>query len=137
MTLTKGTIQGKGTIAAPVTSNAIFVAGDSLTAPGTLTITGSYTQNATGTLDIPVTGATAGTQYGQIVVSNGVSLSGILNIKRKAGFVPAIGTTFTILTAGVVSGQFTTVNGATINSGEHFAVNYSSGAVTLTVASGP
>jgi hypothetical protein len=137
LTLSKGTIQGKGTIAATVTSNAVFVAGDSTTMPGTLTISGTYTQNATGTLDIPVTGATAGTQYGQLVVSNGVSLSGILTIKRKAAFVPAIGTNFTILKGSVVSGQFTTVNGATINAAEHFAVNYSSGAVTLTVASGP
>jgi fibronectin-binding autotransporter adhesin len=137
LTLTKGTIQGKGTIAAPVTSNAVFVAGDSPTTPGTLTISGSYTQSATGTLDIPVNGATAGTQYGRLVVSNGVSLSGILTIKRKAAFVPAIGTNFTILKGSVVSGQFTTVNGATINAAEHFAVNYSSGAVTLTVASGP
>jgi hypothetical protein len=137
LTLSKGTIQGKGTIAATVTSNAVFVAGDSPTTPGTLTISGTYTQNATGALDIPVTGATAGTQYGQMVVSNGVSLSGILNIKRKAGFVPAIGTSFTILRGSVVSGQFTTVNGAGINSAEHFAVNYSSNAVTLTVTSGP
>ncbi|HKV78948.1 MAG TPA: hypothetical protein VJP02_12435 [Candidatus Sulfotelmatobacter sp.] len=137
LTLTKGTIQGKGTISAPVTSNAVFVGGDSLTTPGTLTITGSYTQNATGTLDIPINGVTAGTQYGQLVISNGASLSGILTIKRKAGFVPAIGTNFTILTGSVVSGQFTTVNGASINSAEHFAVNYSSTAVTLTVASGP
>jgi hypothetical protein len=137
LTLTKGTIQGKGTIAAPVTSNAVFVAGDSPTKPGTFTISGSYAQNATGTLDIPISGATAGTQYGQMVVSNGVSLSGILNIKRKAGFVPAIGTNFTILTGSVVSGQFSTVSGAPINSAEHFAVNYSSNAVTLTVTSGP
>jgi len=137
LTLTKGTIQGKGTIAATVTSNAVFVAGDSPTTPGTLTISGTYTQNATATLDIPITGAAAGTQYGRMVVSNGASLSGILNIKRKAGFVPAIGTSFTILTASVVSGQFTTVNGAAINSAEHFAVNYSSNAVTLTVTSGP
>jgi fibronectin-binding autotransporter adhesin len=137
LTLTKGTIQGKGTIAAPVTSNAVFVAGDSPTTPGPLTISGSYTQTATATLDIPVNGATAGTQYGQMVVSNGASLSGILNIRRKAGFVPAIGTNFTILRGSVVSGQFTTVNGATINSAEHFAVNYSSNAVTLTVTSGP
>jgi hypothetical protein len=137
LTLTKGTIQGKGTIAAPVTSNAVFVAGDSPTTPGTFTISGSYTQTATGTLDIPVNGATAGTQYGRMVVSNGASLNGILNIKRKAGFVPAIGTNFTILTGSVVSGRFSTVNGAAINSAEHFAVNYSSNAVTLTVTSGP
>ena len=78
-----------------------------------------------------------GAQYSQLAVSNGASLGGILNIKRKAGFVPVIGTKFTILTAGAVSGQFATVNGAAINAAEHFAVNYSSNLVTLTVVSGP
>ena len=133
LTLTKGTIQGQGTIAAAVTSNAVVIAGDATTTPGKLTITGSYTQNATGSLDVDITGTTVGTQYSQLAVSNGASLNGILNIKRKAGFVPAIGTSFTILTASAVSGKFATVNGAAINSAEHFVVNYSGNAVTLTV----
>jgi hypothetical protein len=137
LTLTKGTIQGQGAIAAAVTSNAVIIAGDTTTTPGKLTITGSYTQNAAASLDVDITGTTVGTQYSQLAVSNGASLHGILNIKRKAAFVPAIGTTFTILTASAVSGQFATVNGAAINAGEHFAAAYSSNAVTLTVVSGP
>lgn len=137
LTLSKGTIQGQGTLAAAVTSSAIIIAGDAATKPGKLTMTGSYTQTATGTLDIAVNGATVGTQYSQLAVSNGASLSGTLSIKRKASFVPAIGTSFTILTASVVSGQFTTVKGSAINSAEHFAVDYASNAVTLTVVSGP
>jgi hypothetical protein len=137
LTLTKGTIQGQGALVGVVTSSGIVIAGDSTTKPGTLAVTGSYAQNATGALDVDITGTTPGTQYSQLVVSNGANLSGILNIKRKAGFVPAIGTQFKILTASAVSGQFVTVNGAAINAAEHFAVNYSSNAVTLTVVSGP
>jgi len=137
LTLTNGTIQGQGTIAAVVTSNAVVIAGDATTKPGKLTITGSYTQNATASLDVDITGSTVGTQYSQLAVSNGASLNGILNIRRKAAFVPAIGTTFTILKASAVNGKFVKVNGAAINAGEHFAVDYSSNVVTLTVASGP
>jgi len=137
LTLTKGTIQGQGTLKAAVTSSAVVVAGDSTTSAGKLTVSGSYTQTSTGTLDIAVNGAIVGTQYSQLAVSNGASLSGTLIIKRKGSFVPAIGTSFTILTASVVSAQFTTVKGTAINSAEHFAVNYSSNAVTLTVVSGP
>jgi hypothetical protein len=136
-TLTKGTLEGAGTIASSVTSNAVVVAGDATTKPGKLTITGGYTQNATGTLDVDITGATVGTQYSQLAVSNGASLNGKLIIKRKASFVPAIGSTFTILTASAISGQFVTITGVAINAAEHFAVDYSSNAVTLAVVAGP
>ncbi len=52
-------------------------------------------------------------------------------------YVPPIGVAFNILTASAVSGTFTTVNGLSINSTEHFTIAYNSGNVTLTVASGP
>ena len=83
-------------------------------------------------------GATVGTQYSQLAVTNGASLNGTLNVKLVNGFVPAIGNTFTILTASAVSGTFATVNGLSINSGEHFDPPvYNANSVTLTVASGP
>ena len=137
VTIKTGTVEGQGTLAAVVTSSAILVAGDTTTKPGLLKITGSYTQNATGSLDVDITGSTVGTQYSQLAVSNGASLNGKLNIKRKSTFVPAIGATFTIVTASAVSGQFATVTGTAINAAEHFAVNYSANAVTLTVVAGP
>jgi len=52
-------------------------------------------------------------------------------------FVPVRGDTFTIPTGSVVSGQFATVKRLSINSSEHFQVNYSSSTVTLTVVSVP
>lgn len=70
-------------------------------------------------------------------MSNGVSLGGVLTIKLVNGFVPVVGDSFTILTGSAVSGTFATVNGESINSSEHFQVNYTSTAVTLTVVSGP
>jgi hypothetical protein len=135
LTLQKGTLLGKGTIAAALTSSASITAGDSSAKPATLTITGSYTQTSTGALNISIGGAAAG-EFGQVAVSNGVSLGGILVIKRINSFVPAIGGTFNIVTGSVLSGQFATVKGTSINSSEHFEVSYTPTAVTLTVVSG-
>jgi hypothetical protein len=97
-------------------------------------VAGSYTQNATGALNVAINGTK---QYSQVAVSNGVSLGGTLTIKRWKSFIPAVGDTFTILTGSAISGQFATVKGLSISGSEHFEINYTAGAVTLTVASGP
>ncbi len=137
MTVQAGSLLGKGTIASAVQSSGSVTPGDAATNPGKLSINGSYTQTATGALNISIGGPTAGTQYAQLIVSNGVSLNGTLNIQLINGFVPVIGSTFTILTGAAVSGTFATVNGLSINSGEHFQVHFNPTSVTLTVESGP
>lgn len=136
LSLTKGSLLGKGTIAAAVTSSGTLTVGDSTVKPGLLTLSGAYTQDATGVLNVAIGGSTVGSQYSQLAVSNGVSLNGTLTIKLINSFIPTIGETFTIAKGSAVSGQFVKVNGATINSGEHFEVNYTGTAVTLTVVSG-
>lgn len=137
----KGFLMGQGTIAAAVASSGTVVAGDSTSKAGKLTVTGSYTQNSTGVLDVAIGGTAVGTQYSQVAVSNGISLGGTLNIKRINSFLPAIGQSFTILTGSAVGSQFATVNGTSINSTEHFQVNYNRSAVpptvTVSVVSGP
>jgi hypothetical protein len=133
--LEKGSLLGKGTLAAAVTSAATVTAGDSSTKPGTLAVSGSYTQEAKGILNIYIGGTTAGT-FGDLDVSNGASLGGTLNIRLISEFVPVVGDSFTILTGSAISGTFATVNGTSINSSEHFEVNYTSKAVTLAVVSG-
>jgi hypothetical protein len=137
ITLSKGTLQGQGILVATVNSSAILNVGDSTSTAGLLTISGSYAENATGTLNVAVNGTQVGTQYSQLAVANSASLNGTLIIKLKKGFVPVVGTNFDILTASSVSGKFLTVKGTSINSGEHFDVVYKSGSVTLNVASGP
>ena len=135
LTLQNGSLVGKGKLGGAMTSGASVTAGDSATKPGKLTVIGSYTQNSTGTLNISIAGSAAGT-YGQVAVSNGVSLGGTLSIKLVNGFVPAIGDTFSIVTGSAVTGQFAAVKGLSINSGEHFEIAYTPTAVTLTVVSG-
>ncbi len=80
-------------------------------------------------------GATLGTKYDQLKVTQGATLSGTLNI-ALGSFTPTVGQKFTILTAPAVSGTFTTVNGLAINGTEHFTIIYNAGSVVLTVVSG-
>jgi hypothetical protein len=104
-------------------------------ATGVLKDTGVYTQNATGVLDIAITGTTAGTQYDQLNPTT-ATLGGTLNISRPTGFVPSVGSTFKILNFNSATGTFATVTGLSINSTEHFTITYQPKDVLLTVVSG-
>ncbi len=136
MTIQAGMLVGKGTISSTVQSSGKVTAGDSAAKPSVFSINGTYTQNSAGALNISIGGTTVGTQYGQLAVSNGVSLNGTLSIKLINGFVPTVGNTFVILTGSAISGTFATVKGTSINSSEHFSVSYNANNVTLTVVSG-
>ena len=132
--LNGGSLFGKGTIAATVAASgtAATTVGGSVTRPGILSVR-TYSQGPGNALNVAIGGTTAGTKYSQLASSNGVSLSGTLNIKLINSFIAAMGSTFTIVTGSVITGHFTTVNGLVINSSEKFQVNYNSNSVTLTV----
>lgn len=130
-----GSLVGQGTISGALTaSGGSITVGDSATKPGVLTVTGSFAQTTTTTnLNVAIGGGTAGSQYSQLAVSNGIALDGVLTIKRLNHFLPKRGDTFTILKGTAVSGTFTTVKGTSINTSEHFQVNYLANEVTLSV----
>jgi hypothetical protein len=140
ISVTGGKIQGAGMLKAKVsiggvgTTPALNV-GDAGKA-GLLKITGTYAQLSTGTMNVSVGGTTVGTQFSQLQITGAASLGGTLTAAEVNAFTPTIGQTFTILTAGSVSGTFTNTTIA-INSSEHFAISYTSTGVILTVASGP
>jgi len=105
-----GTLNGTGTISGAVINNGgILAAG---TSPGTLTITGNYTQGAGGTFLAELAGATtAGTDYDLLSVGGTTSLAGTLDIQLFGGFTGSVGDQFDIIqSTGLVSGDFTTVN---------------------------
>jgi fibronectin-binding autotransporter adhesin len=139
ITVTGGNILGAGTLKSSVTVGGsgtapTISAGDSGKA-GLLAITGSYTQLSTATMSTFIGGTTLGTLYSQLQVTGSASLAGTLTVALASGFTPAIGSTFTVLTAGSVTGTFSDSEIA-INSSEHFNVSYTTTGVVLTVASG-
>jgi hypothetical protein len=135
--LTGGNLYGTGTVDYGVVDSSTITPGNSSTSTGELRVGGAYKQNASGVLDITIGGDTAGTNYDQLDITRTASLNGTLNIKLANGYVPPIGTTFDILNASSITGDFSTIDGLSINSTEHFTVTTVSGdEIELTVVKG-
>ena len=97
-----GTLAGFGTITGSVINSGIV-------APGTLQLSGNYTQNLCGTLLIGIAGL-APSQHGLLAVNGHASLAGTLQLIGLGGFTLHAGDQVTFLTAnGGVSGSFGTV----------------------------
>ncbi|MCU1302918.1 MAG: tandem-95 repeat protein [Candidatus Sulfotelmatobacter sp.] len=140
---TGGTILGAGSVKGTLSvgnasgNTATINVGDNAKA-GLLSITGTYTQLATGTMTGLINGTTVGSGFSQLQVTGTAALAGTINFTVATAFQPSltVGETFTALTASSVTGTFSNSTIA-INSSFHFVVSYTSTGVVLTVASGP
>ncbi|TSA34114.1 MAG: hypothetical protein D4R65_06725 [Verrucomicrobiaceae bacterium] len=74
--------------------------------PGTLTISGNFTQTSTGTLQIQIASPTV---FDQLVVSGTASLAGTLQVESYGGYQLQYGEQFTFLHAGSITGQFDSI----------------------------
>ena len=101
-----GVLGGTGVIGGNLVNNGIVSPGAPV---GTLTVSGNYTQNPSGTLRIQIAGLAPG-QFGLLAVGGHASLAGTLQLNALNGFKLQVGNTLTFLTAGGgVSGSFSTV----------------------------
>ncbi len=136
-TLTMGSssmLKGTGTII----GNYSHPSGSTLApgaSPGTVSITGNLTN--TGDWAIELGGATAGTQYDQVLATGAATLtSGTVNVTLINGYVPALGATFVILDAASLTGTFTNINLPTLGGGKVWLApvyDMAAGTVTLMV----
>jgi hypothetical protein len=133
--LSGGSLLGVGTVSGNLQSSGIITPGKSASTTGIMTESGSYVQSGTGSLDIAIGGAKVGTNYDQLKATT-ATLGGNLNLSLINGYVPAVGSTYKIVSFTSGSGQFSNVSGLAINSTEHFAINYQASDVLLTVVSG-
>ena len=112
------------------------------------TITGNFTQSATGALDFGLAGDMTG-QYGSLAVTGLAGLKGGLGLDLANGFALAAGESFDLMSYAGFSGDFSrlSVDGAACsarlgdvwfctNVGLNLDLGFSSGALDLTVASG-
>jgi T5SS/PEP-CTERM-associated repeat protein len=76
---------------------------------GTTTVTGNFTQQAAGILQIEIGGITAGTQFDTLAVTGTANLGGTLQVELISSFVPASGDTFDILNLTTHTGAFSAV----------------------------
>jgi hypothetical protein len=141
ITATGGSILGAGTLVGNTTignatGNTVTLNVGDTGKAGLLTITGTYTQLATGNLTGTINGTTAGTGFSQLAISGTATLAGTINFTVTSAFQKSLtlGETFTVLTASSISGTFSNTTIA-INSTLQFDVSYTSTGVVLTVAS--
>jgi outer membrane autotransporter protein len=91
-----GTLAGIGTIGGDVINSGIVSPGDS---PGTLTITGNYTQNSNGTLHTEIGGLNSGVNSDLLHINGTAALDGTLEVVRINNFSPLPNDRVTILRA--------------------------------------
>jgi outer membrane autotransporter protein len=96
-------LDGSGSITGAVTNFGTVNPG---AAVGALNIVGSYTQGGSGLL---ITQLVAPANHDQLIISGAANLSGTLQITTPGGARPAVGSSFDIINAGNVAGQFGTV----------------------------
>jgi uncharacterized repeat protein (TIGR01451 family) len=106
MAINGGTLNGAGTITGNVNNSGGNVSPGS--SPGTIAITGNYTQGSAGSMLIELAGTSAG-QFDRINVTGTVTLAGTLNVTLLS-FTPANGNTWAPLTFASRTGDFTTKN---------------------------
>jgi hypothetical protein len=79
--------------------------------PGAISIAGNYTQGAGGTLKIEIAGlTTAGVDYDLLAVTGTATLGGALRVSDINGFTPGPTDTVVPLTAGSITGTFSSAN---------------------------
>jgi hypothetical protein len=101
--------------------------------PGTLTITGSYTQTAAGALNLEIAGLTPGTQYDVLAISGPAALDGALNVSTLNGFLPNFGDAFQVVTFASHSGDFATLNGLDLGHGRRLDPVYDPSGLDLSL----
>ena len=123
-----GLLTGTGTIEADVTSAATVEPGDPF---GTLTIEGNYTQTAAGILLVQIGGPN---QYGQLAISGSAAPAGTLEVSLLDCYVPAVGTSFQILTFAQHTGGFATEVGLCLPHHRSLKPVWDSNGLTLTAS---
>jgi hypothetical protein len=116
--LNGGTLVGAGTITGNVTNNTGTVSPGF--SPGKITISGNYTQNANGTLNLEL-GGPLPSQIDNLTVSGTATLGGGLSVSLINSFVPNPTDMFDVLTPGNRVGTFATFN----NNGTQSTLDYS------------
>ncbi len=108
VTLNGGVFSGSGLIVGDLTNDGGYISpGHS---PGSISVSGNFTQGANGTLIVENGGATPD-QFDQLLVNGAASLGGKLDVKLINGYTPDSADTFSPLGYGSASGSFASVSG--------------------------
>uniref|UniRef100_UPI000D35E674 acid phosphatase n=1 Tax=unclassified Variovorax TaxID=663243 RepID=UPI000D35E674 len=103
--LVSGTLQAD--TAAAFGQGNVYAGGGTLVcnAPAATLLKGAYTQVDGATLQLNI----AGNGAGRLNVAGVAALAGALNVSFKPGFAPSVGDTLTLVSAGTLTGKFSTI----------------------------
>ncbi len=141
VTVSSGTLLGTGTVSANLSNSATVLPGTSASAPGILTVSGNYTQNSSGSLDVDLAGTTAGSGYSQLSVTGNVTLAGSLS--PTLNYTPQSGDALNVVeqpSGDSLSGTFSNVaqnSLLVIGTVGFYATYQAASGLTLTAAAHP
>ncbi len=133
----RATLAGSGTVDGNLVNNGGTISPGAPTgAPGTLTVTGSYTtaRRVAGTLVIHLAGQNAD-QISVLNVEGNAALGGCLEVALSPGFIPQIGQSFTFIDYASYSGCFRLRNSVFDHGTKRWSVVYGPTSAALVVVS--
>ena len=135
VTLNGGTLSGEGIVNTPSFINSGFLSpGEDI---ATLDTLGSYEQTSLGVLEVELGGLLPGVSHDALEITSSAKLDGSLSIELVGGYTPPIGSTFTVLTASALEGQFSSLQEVTsLPNGLAWNVLYGTSSVAIQLVSG-
>ena len=132
-TLAAGTVEGGGTLIGAVTNTGALLS--SGTGAEQLSVTGTYTQQAGGTLRTALFGPVDGETVRQVAlaVSGTASLGGTLEVVLEFPFAETLGATFPIVSYASRTGDFASVTGLSDSFGYEFTRSFQATTLNLAV----
>ena len=136
LNLTGGWFTGWGDVTADVTNQAATVR--PANSNGVLTISGKYTQLLGGNLELVLGGNSPGVNQSRLNITGPVRLSGSVSVRVAAGYMPNLGTEFSILSFASRTGDFAAYNGLfLLDQGRRLTPEYGPTSLTLLTVSAP
>jgi hypothetical protein len=139
-TLDGGTLAGNGRVSVNFVNGGAVSPGVAPRTAGSLEFLGTYTQTASGKLNIELGGTEAGTGFDQIVTGGPTGtttqLGGTLNVSLIDNYRPTRDGSFQIVRYSARAGDFATVNGLELNGEPFFALDYRPQEAVLTSGNG-
>lgn len=87
-------------------------------------VTGDFTIGANGTLAVRINGTSAKDEYDRLAVAGSSKLDGTLTISTGAGYVPSLGSAYTVVDSGTaLTGKFARLTGA-VSAGPAYQASY-------------
>ncbi|MEM6717981.1 MAG: BspA family leucine-rich repeat surface protein [Bacteroidota bacterium] len=128
-----GTVSGVGTHSGNSTHSGTIAPGTATNLYVTYNFNNNLNTNTFTTIALDIRGTSTGFAHDQINVAGAAVIDGTLNVNLPLGVTPDTGDSFTLISAGSISGTFENVNLPQLSIGQQWNLAYGATAITLTL----